>query len=91
MAAQFVRLLWRYPVIPLLVILLLCLAFLRVDPKALRAQFGRPQLLLAATVWTMMIVPVLIAVQFSFNSGRSQVSMSRAEPASSPNSAPAGT
>ena len=41
------------------VFLLLCLAFLRVDPKALRAQFGRPWLLLAATAWTMLVVPVL--------------------------------
>jgi BASS family bile acid:Na+ symporter len=41
------------------VFLLLCLAFLRVDPRALRAQFGRPWLLLAATAWTMLIVPVL--------------------------------
>jgi BASS family bile acid:Na+ symporter len=42
------------------VFLLLCLAFLRVDPRALRAQFARPWLLLAATVWTMLIVPVLV-------------------------------
>src|SRR6476469_10074382 len=41
------------------VFLLLCLAFLRVDPGALRAQFARPWLLLAATAWTMLVVPVL--------------------------------
>jgi BASS family bile acid:Na+ symporter len=41
------------------VFLLLCLAFLRVDPGALRLQFGRPWLLLAATAWTMLVVPVL--------------------------------
>jgi BASS family bile acid:Na+ symporter len=40
------------------VFLLLCLAFLRVDPGALRAQFGRPRLLLVAAIWTMLIVPV---------------------------------
>jgi BASS family bile acid:Na+ symporter len=41
------------------VFLLLCLAFLRVDPSALHAQFARPRLLIAAAVWTMLIVPVL--------------------------------
>lgn len=41
------------------VFLLLCLAFLRVDPGALRAQFARPQLLWAAALWTMLVVPVL--------------------------------
>lgn len=44
------------------VFLLLCLAFLRVDPAALRAQFGRPRLLFAATAWTMLIVPVLVGL-----------------------------
>jgi BASS family bile acid:Na+ symporter len=41
------------------VFLLLCLAFLRVDPAALRAQLSRPRLLIAATVWTMLVVPAL--------------------------------
>jgi len=41
------------------VFLLLCLAFLRVEPGALHAQFKRPKLLIAAAVWTMLIVPVL--------------------------------
>ena len=40
--------------------LLLCLAFLRVDPGALRAQFAKPWLLIAAAVWIMLIVPVLV-------------------------------
>jgi hypothetical protein len=44
------------------VFVLLCLAFLRVDPAALRAQFGKPRLLLAATVWTMLVVPVLVGM-----------------------------
>ena len=44
------------------VFLLLCLAFLRVDPSALRAQFNRPRLLAAAAIWTMLIVPVLAGV-----------------------------
>src|ERR1700761_9439290 len=47
------------PIFPETVFLLLCLAFLRVDPGALRVQFGRPQLLIAATTWTMLIVPLL--------------------------------
>ncbi len=41
------------------VFLLLCLAFLRVDPAALRTQLARPRLLLAAATWTMLVVPVL--------------------------------
>jgi Sodium Bile acid symporter family len=47
------------PFFPETVFLLLCLAFLRVDPAALRAQFGRAKLLAAAVVWTMLIVPTL--------------------------------
>jgi BASS family bile acid:Na+ symporter len=47
------------------VFLLLCLAFLRVDPGALRAQFGRRRLLLAAAAWTMLIVPVLTGLALS--------------------------
>jgi sodium bile acid symporter family protein len=47
------------PIFPETVFLLLCLAFLRVDPGALRAQFAKPQLLLAAAIWTMLIVPAL--------------------------------
>src|ERR1700712_6037872 len=50
------------PFFPETVFLLLCLAFLRVDPGALRAQFARPGLLIAATVWIMLIVPVLIGL-----------------------------
>jgi BASS family bile acid:Na+ symporter len=48
------------PYFPETVIVLLVLAFLRVDPAGLRTQLARPGLLLAATVWTMMIVPVAI-------------------------------
>jgi BASS family bile acid:Na+ symporter len=47
------------------VFLLLCLAFLRVDPQALRAQFAKPWLLLGAAVWTMLIVPVLAGLSLS--------------------------
>lgn len=41
------------------VFVLLCLAFLRVEPAALRMQLARPRLLLVAALWTMLIVPVL--------------------------------
>ena len=53
------------PFFPETVFLLLCLAFLRVDPGALRAQFARPWLLLAAAVWTMLIVPVLVGLSLN--------------------------
>jgi predicted Na+-dependent transporter len=46
------------PFFPETVFALLCLAFLRVDPGALRAQFARPRLLAAAALWTMLVVPV---------------------------------
>jgi BASS family bile acid:Na+ symporter len=42
------------------VFLLLCLAFLRVDPGALRTQLARPRLLAGATAWTMLVVPLLL-------------------------------
>src|SRR6185437_12776874 len=53
------------PFFPETVFLLLCLAFLRVDPGALRAQFAKPQLLIAAALWTMLIVPVAAGFGFA--------------------------
>ena len=50
------------PFFPETVFLLLCLAFLRVDPGALRAQFARPRLLFTAAAWIMLIVPVLTGI-----------------------------
>jgi BASS family bile acid:Na+ symporter len=50
------------PFFPETVFLLLCLAFLRVDPGALRAQFAKPWLLVAAAAWIMLIVPVLVGL-----------------------------
>jgi len=41
---------------------LLCIAFLRVDAAALRAHIRRPGLVLAATAWTSVLVPVLFGV-----------------------------
>jgi predicted Na+-dependent transporter len=40
------------------VFVLLCLAFLRVDPDALRRRFARPGLVLAATAWMMIATPL---------------------------------
>ena len=39
---------------------LLCLSFLRVDLSALRVYLRRPALVLAATAWTMVGVPLLV-------------------------------
>lgn len=39
---------------------LLCLAFLRVEPAALRAYFARPILMIAVVVWFMLAVPLLV-------------------------------
>jgi hypothetical protein len=41
---------------------LLCLAFLRVDPVAVRRHFSRPVLVAAAAAWMMLATPVLIGV-----------------------------
>ena len=35
------------------IFVLLCIAFLRVDPAALRGYLGRPAVVLLATAWTM--------------------------------------
>jgi BASS family bile acid:Na+ symporter len=52
------------PYFPETVFLLLCLAFLRVDPGALRAQFARPALLIAAAGWAMLLVPAAAGLAF---------------------------
>jgi BASS family bile acid:Na+ symporter len=41
------------------IFVLLCIAFLRVDAAALRSYVRRPVLVLAATAWTMLAVPLL--------------------------------
>jgi hypothetical protein len=41
---------------------LLCIAFLRVDLAALRRHLQRPAIMLAATAWTMLGIPVLFGV-----------------------------
>jgi hypothetical protein len=50
---------WIRPFFPETVFVLLCLAFLRVDPGALRMQLAQPRLLVLAALWTMLAVPVL--------------------------------
>ncbi len=41
------------------IFLLLCLAFLRVEPAVLKSRLRRPGVVIAATAWTMLVVPVL--------------------------------
>jgi BASS family bile acid:Na+ symporter len=41
------------------VFVLLCLAFLRVEPGALRRRFARPALVLAAVAWMMVATPLV--------------------------------
>jgi predicted Na+-dependent transporter len=53
------------PYFPETVIVLLVLAFLRVDPAGLRIQLSRPRLLLLAVAWTMLAVPALIGFGLS--------------------------
>jgi BASS family bile acid:Na+ symporter len=46
------------------IVVLLTLAFLRVDPAELRAHWTRPGLIAAATVWVMLIVPAVLGTLF---------------------------
>ena len=41
------------------IFVLLCTAFLRLDPAALRGYLGRPAIVLAATAWTTLAIPAL--------------------------------
>jgi BASS family bile acid:Na+ symporter len=41
-------------------VVLLCLAFLRVEPAALHAYLRRPALVIAATLWIMLAMPLLL-------------------------------
>jgi hypothetical protein len=41
---------------------LLCIAFMRVDVAALRGHLVRPGVVLAATAWTMLVVPLLFGL-----------------------------
>jgi len=55
---------WCKPIVPEAIFALLVLAFLRVDPRELRGHFAEPALVLAATMWTMLIVPAGLGIAF---------------------------
>src|SRR5262245_20992066 len=44
------------------VFLLLCLAFLRIDPGAMTGYLARPTVVLAATAWPMLVIPTLFGL-----------------------------
>jgi hypothetical protein len=46
------------------IVIMLMLAFLRVDPVELRQHLKRPGLIATATVWAMLIVPAVLGVVF---------------------------
>src|SRR5277367_5576302 len=50
---------WLKPYVTETVFLLLCVSFLRVDLGTLREYLRRPGLVLAATAWTMLAVPLI--------------------------------
>lgn len=50
------------PLVAPAIFIMLCLAFLRVDPVALRGYFTRPLLTFAATAWIMLAVPAVLGL-----------------------------
>jgi hypothetical protein len=42
------------------IFVLLCIAFLRVEPDVLRVELERPGVVIAATLWTMLVVPMVL-------------------------------
>lgn len=46
------------------IIVMLTLAFLRVDPKELREHWARPGLIAVATIWVMLAVPLVLGTAF---------------------------
>ncbi|HZL41027.1 MAG TPA: Na+-dependent transporter [Pseudolabrys sp.] len=46
------------------IVLMLSLAFLRVDPAELRGHFTQPKLIAAASLWTMLVMPALLGLIF---------------------------
>ena len=53
------------PALGVVIVGMLTLAFLRVDPVALRRYFTRPRLIAASVLWLMLIAPALMGVAFS--------------------------
>jgi predicted Na+-dependent transporter len=54
------------PAFTLALAMLLCLAFLRVEPAALNAYLKRPALVIAAAVWMMIAMPLLFGFALKF-------------------------
>jgi BASS family bile acid:Na+ symporter len=52
------------PFVPEAIFALLVLAFLRVDPRQLRGYFAHPRLVLLATAWIMLVMPLLLGGLF---------------------------
>ena len=50
------------PYVTAAIFLLLCVSFMRVDIAALRAHMKRPGIVLAATVWSTLVVPLMIGL-----------------------------
>src|SRR5580693_2730368 len=50
------------PYVPEAIFALLCVAFVRVEAADLRSQLRKPGLLIAATVWTSLVIPMLIGI-----------------------------
>jgi BASS family bile acid:Na+ symporter len=50
------------PGFPYALFVLLCLAFLRVDPGDVRAHFARPMVVAAAAAWMMLATPLMIGL-----------------------------
>ncbi len=55
---------WLKPFVAEAVFLLLCIAFLSVDPAALRGCLRRPRLIALATAWTSLVLPSLLCGVF---------------------------
>jgi BASS family bile acid:Na+ symporter len=53
---------WLKPFLTEAIFLLLCISFMRVDMALLRANLRRPGLVIAATAWTTLAVPVIVGV-----------------------------
>src|SRR5215813_3449040 len=50
------------PYVTQAIFLLLCISFMRVDTGALRDHLRRPGLVIAASAWTMLAVPLMIGM-----------------------------
>lgn len=69
------------------IFLLLCISFLRIDTHALRAYLRRPGLVLAATLWTSVCLPLLfgaIALARERDAAAAPVSSTSPQPPRSP-------